>query len=231
MDSYTACVESKLSSLTLPDFSELVSNPSLIDTHWNPLSESFLRLHLTVFPSRKSSPHVKPGWTPEVNSAHGISKRAYKAWVAAGRPRRSDHPLRKCYKEAKANFRVKLRRLQAGQRDAFFRSLDTNCQDSAKLFRLIRRQNGATSEPNSTLSYGGHTYSKGELPNVWADYFAHLATPTSHKAESTFYQSIMAQYSSMLRDSSGESVTFTLEEVLEAVKSLKCNKAAGPDEL
>ena len=35
----------------------------------------------------------------------------------------------------------------------------------------------------------------------------------------------------MLRDSSGESVTFTLEEVSEAVKSLKCNKAAGPDEL
>jgi len=41
----------------------------------------------------------------------------------------------------------------------------------------------------------------------------------------------MAQYCSMLRDSSGESVTFTIEEVSEAVKSLKCNKAAGPDEL
>ena len=35
----------------------------------------------------------------------------------------------------------------------------------------------------------------------------------------------------MLRNSSGESVTFTLEEVSEAVKSLKCNKAAEPDEL
>ena len=82
------------------------------------------------------------------------------------------------------------------------------------------------------LSYGGRTYSK-ELPNAWADYFADLATPTSHKAESAFYiyQSIMAQYCSMLRDSSGKSVTFTLEEVSEAVKSLKCNKAAGPDEL
>ena len=34
----------------------------------------------------------------------------------------------------------------------------------------------------------------------------------------------------MLRDSSGESMTFILE-VSEAVKSLKCNKAAGPDEL
>ena len=65
----------------------------------------------------------------------------------------------------------------------FSRSRDG--QDSAKLFRLIRRQNGATSEPTSTLSYGGRTYPNGRLPNAWADYFPNLATPTSHKAEST----------------------------------------------
>ena len=41
----------------------------------------------------------------------------------------------------------------------------------------------------------------------------------------------MAQYCCLLRDSSAESVTFTHEEVSEAVRSLKCNKAAGPDEL
>ena len=180
-------------------------------------------------PIKKFSPHVKTGWTPELNTAHGKCKRAYKARVAAGRPRQSDHPLRKCYKEAKANFRAKHCRLQASQRDAFFQSLDINCQDSAKLFQLIRRQNGTTSESTSTHSYGGRTYSKGELPNAWADYFANLATPTSHQAESTFHQTIMAQYCSLLRDSSAETVTFTLEEVSEALKSLKCNKAAGPD--
>ena len=41
----------------------------------------------------------------------------------------------------------------------------------------------------------------------------------------------MPQYRSMLTNSSGKSVTFTLEKVSEAVRSLKCNKAAGPDEL
>ena len=41
----------------------------------------------------------------------------------------------------------------------------------------------------------------------------------------------MAQYCCSLRDSTAESVTFTREEVSEAVRSLKCNKAAGPDEL
>ena len=133
-DCYTTCVESKLSFLTLPNLSELVSNPSLIDTHLESIVRIFLTTALDSIPIKKFSPHIKPGWTPELNSAHGISKCAYKVWVAAGCPRRSDHPLRKCYKEAKANFRAELRRLQASQRDAFFQSLDINCQDSAKLF-------------------------------------------------------------------------------------------------
>ena len=138
-DCYTTHVESRLSSLTLPNLSELVGNPSLIDTHLESIVRILLTTALDSIPIKKFSPHVKPGWTPELSTAHGISKRAYKAWVAAGRPRHDDHPLRKCYKEAKANFRAKLRRLQAGQRDAFFQSLDINCQDSAKLFQLIRR--------------------------------------------------------------------------------------------
>ena len=77
LDSYTACVESKLSSLTLPDFSELVSNPSLIDTHLESIVRILLATAFDSIPIKKFLPHVKPGWTPEVNSAHGISKRAY----------------------------------------------------------------------------------------------------------------------------------------------------------
>ena len=84
LDSYTACVESKLSSLTLHDFSELVSNPSLIDTHLEFIVRILLATAFDSIPIKKFLHHVKPGWTPEVNSAHGISKRAYKAWVAAG---------------------------------------------------------------------------------------------------------------------------------------------------
>jgi hypothetical protein len=228
---YTACVESKLSSITIPEISGLVRSPSLIDKSLESIVGILLESVFDNVPVKKFSPHLKPGWTPELNTAHGKSKRAYKAWVAAGRPRRSDHPLRKQYKEAKANFRAKLRQMQANQRDAFFQSLDLNCQDTGKLFRLIRRQNGTTTEPTSTISYGGCTYAKGELPNAWADYFASLATPNTQEAESTFQQSIKTQYCSLLGDSAAESVTYTLEEVSEAVKSLKCNKTVGSDEL
>ena len=114
--------------------------------------ERILATAFDSIPIKKFFPHVKTWLTPELNTAYGITKCAYKAWVAAGCPRRSDHPLRKYYKEAKANFRAKLCRLQASQRDAFFQNLDINCQDSAKLFQLVRRQNGTTSEPTSMLS-------------------------------------------------------------------------------
>lgn len=182
-------------------------------------------------PVKKYSPHLKPGWTPELSTAHNRSKRAYKIWIAAGRPRRSDHPLRKSYKEAKANFRSKLRALQKKQRDDFFQNLDLNCHDSGKLFRLIRRHNGVTTEPTSILAYNGCTYTGEELPKLWGEYFAKLSTPASPPSNTSFHQSIREQYLEMLADSSPEPIVFTLEEVSEAVRSLKTNKAAGPDEL
>ena len=52
---------------------------------------------------KKFSPHLNPGWTPKINIACVKFKCAYKVWVAAGRLRHSDHPLRKQYKESKAN--------------------------------------------------------------------------------------------------------------------------------
>ena len=106
--------------------------------------------------------------------------------------------------------------MKENQRDAFFQSQDLNCQDSGKLFQLIRKHNGTLTEPTSTVSYCGHAYSKGELLNAC---FANLATPTSQEAESSNQQSIKAQYCSLLGDSSAKSVIFTLEEVSEAIKN------------
>ena len=58
LDSYTACVESKLSSLTLPDFSELVSNPSLIDTKLESIVRILLATGFDSIPIKKFLPHV-----------------------------------------------------------------------------------------------------------------------------------------------------------------------------
>ena len=57
-DCYTACVESKLSSLTLPDPSELVSNPSLTDTHLESIVRILLATAFDSIPIKKFSPHV-----------------------------------------------------------------------------------------------------------------------------------------------------------------------------
>ena len=55
-DYYTTCVESKLSSLTLPDLSELVSNPSLIDTHLESIVRIFFVTAFDSIPIKKFSP-------------------------------------------------------------------------------------------------------------------------------------------------------------------------------
>ena len=54
-DCYTMCVESKLSSLTLPDLSELVSNPWLIDTHLESIVRIFFVTAFDSIPIKKFS--------------------------------------------------------------------------------------------------------------------------------------------------------------------------------
>ena len=157
--------------------------------------------------------YLKPGWTPELSATHNKSKQVYRAWSRADRPRQSDHPLRKWYKKAKANFSVRLRALQREQRDEFYSSLDLNCHNTSKLFRLIRKHNGVTSEPTSTPNYKGCSHSRDKLQEVWADYFGDLASPTrdDDSPDLTFHQSSSKLYSELLASPSSESISFSLD--------------------
>ena len=74
-------------------------------------------------------------------------------------------------------FRALLRRFKSDQRDAFFRELDLDASDPSKLFRHIRRANGASEEPTSVLKIGGTIYEGNNLPDARAGYFKDLASP------------------------------------------------------
>ena len=148
-------------------------------------------------------------------------------WIRAGRPGRCDHPIRKQYKDAKTSFRAKLRASQREQRDEFFSNLNMNCQNTCKLFRMIRKHDRITTEPTSTLSYRG-VHSGDKLMDAWADYFRDLVTSTNSddSPDSNFHQIIKEQYSKFLQDTSfdPEPITFS-QEVSETINSLKPNKA------
>ena len=123
-DSYTKVVESTLGSIPLPTLSVLISNPQEIDSHLHRLASILSQTALNTIPTSRPSPHEKPGWSDELNVAHQTSKKAYKIWRAAGRPRNPDHPARIQYKEAKRKFRIKLCLHAKVQCEEFFATLD-----------------------------------------------------------------------------------------------------------
>ena len=131
---YTKAIESQLASLSLPNLSSLVSSPDSIDCLLGEVTNTLLSAARKHVPPKRFLPFVKPGWTPELRCCHSKSKRIYKEWVRAGRPRSYLHPKRKRYKEAKATFRSQLCRYLRDQRDAFFRNLDLDSGDPGRLF-------------------------------------------------------------------------------------------------
>ena len=76
--SYTFCVEAKLSPLPVPDSDQLAQNSSLIDSHMEMIVKTLLAAASDHIPVKKYFSHLKPGWTPELSTAHNRSKRAYK---------------------------------------------------------------------------------------------------------------------------------------------------------
>jgi len=88
-----------------------------------------------------------------------------------------------------------------------------------------------SSDPTTTLQVNGATYIGKELPSSRARYFESLATPTDAAYDSEFKQSIESEYCELLNQPLDSFTPFAGKEVVEALQSLKLNKAAEPDEI
>ena len=139
--------------IQLPDLSSLILSTNLIDNLLHQITVILTTAAHNHVPAKRFLPHLRPSWSFDLKRAHSLSKRAYKAWIAAGRPHLNSHPIKRRYKTAKAAFRALLRKHQKEQRDAFY--CDLNLSDPAKLFHKIRRVNGIAAESTSVLRVAG----------------------------------------------------------------------------
>ena len=182
-----------------------------------------------TIPPKCFVPHWKPGWDKHLKAVHTKLKLAHKQWIKAGRPRQSDHPAQRQYKEAKSTFRACLRARQREENEEFLQALDLDCRDSSKLFRQLRRARGQVCDPTTHLKVGSCTYQGDDLPSAWASYFESLAPPCNHDYDESFRQLINAEYESLLDLPLDDFTPFTEEEVDKAIRTLRLDKAAGPD--
>ena len=223
-------MEASLSHLPFPSPSEYSSDPHLIDktvSHLISLMKSTADINI---PSKRFYPHQTPEWDDELKLAQRAANTAHKTCRNAGKPRDPAHPSRINYKNSKRKFRTKLRNHRKSLREMFFSKLDLANTDSRKLFREIRNFNGHGPEPPRIISVNGTTFQGDALLEGWASYFEQLSAPSfSSSFDSDFQQSINDQYLALLDFALGDDISITVDEVMDAIHSLKPHKAAGPD--
>ncbi len=108
--------------------------------------------------------------------------------------------------------------------------MDFDSNNSAKLFRHIRKAKGQSNEPTTLLNHEGCSHKGDQIPSAWAAYFEALASPSNLEYDEAFQGLITEQYQSLLEEPKGNFL-FTVEEVEKSIQILKLNKAAGPDEI
>ncbi len=75
-----------------------------------------------------------------------------------------------------------LRKQQREHKEVFLREMDFDSNDSAKLFRHIRKAKGQSNEPTIILNHEGRSHKGDQIPSAWAAYFEALASPSNHEA-------------------------------------------------
>ena len=161
--------------LVIPPLSALSHEPLLIDKHLESVTTSLLSVGVKL-PCKRYHPHQSPAWTPQLKAASTTRKRLYRNWVSCGRPRDPANPLRKAYKDAKKNFRSKLRLHRRTINDNFFASLDIDCSNPQRFFSKIRRHINPSSAdlPTQRITYNNTVYEGDSLLDGWASYFESL---------------------------------------------------------
>ena len=229
---YTAPLKASLAgfSCELPSLSSLIQSPTLIDDHICSLTRILIS-HSGNIPSKSFVPHRSPGWNASLKLAHRHCKKMYRSWIAAGRPRCSDHPSRRAYKSAKRRFRSCLRLHRRSLADNMFASIDVQSTDVQQLFRHVR--NMTTSQHKSHTQHlvvNNVEYGHNSLLEGWATHFEALSTP-SESPLSHDQQQIMDSYLDIRSHHSDMPDPISEDEVATVIRSLPSRKAAGPDHL
>ena len=165
-------------------------------------------------------------------------KAARSTWVNANRPRGRDNALFSTYKEAKRQFRKRLRLLYYALECEFFDNIERSIDNDQNLFWALINRSKSQKGRMCELIIDNKTYRKpDEICIQWSEYFTNLYSPRdntlndeNHKiyiqnSVNTLYQQSYKQ-SNVKPELDGD---VTTTKVKSAVKSLKLKKATGLD--
>lgn len=216
-----------LSKLVTPDVCFCTDTKCNIEKHkvdierfYNDIVDCLKTAESEVFGDKKSKQYtVRPGWSEYVSSIYAESREIWKLWKDAGKPRQGQ--IFELHKSTKAKFKYALRTIKQNENSLRKESLakklstlDFNC-----FWKEIRSINNVkTPLPNTIENIVGES----NIVEVWKNHYKGLFNCLNQSEN---------QNRSYNVDSNFEDIFVSDSEVESAIKSLKCNKAAGLDEI
>ena len=207
-----------LSSLT-----EIIPTNNIeIDNYLDTIVQIIFYSSRCNIPKAHFVPHIKPYWTSEVKKAHKNARQKRKIWVNEGKPRGMVFEAYKNYKTAKSEFRSTQQKAIYDHENNTFAELNNAAEHDIRLFwRLFKETKGKKSNICYKLKYNNvEARDPQTIAYLFSDYFKML------------YSSVNAQTNSNYsEDTQTVSETVDVEDIIQAVKTLKKKKAPGIDKI
>ena len=185
--------------------------------------------------STKSNSHLKPFWDKELNEASKLEKLLHREWSAAGRLR-GDNAIFAVYKQAKKEFRKKIKKKQYEYEVKNMADLKTSKDINQQYFwHLVNKSKGKNKsihpikvEKDKTLT------DKNQIREAWRIYFEKLYTPAYPQDARKFVSFIknkVREYEQNKTIGKWLEIPFQLMETQTVIKTLKCRKSPGWDNI
>ena len=191
-------------------------------------------------PCTTFNPHLKPFWKKEnLDKLHECMREKRKVWIRAGKPRDHSNPSFHEYKQAKRQFRCKMRQSVRQEERNFFQEIDMFSEvDQNRFWSLINSKRKRKGSKVVEIKVGQKTYrGTEEVLEAWEEHFTQLYSSDEDNSEKTDHDlSVKYDFLGFLNNSKNDideimHEPITESEVQDELKSLKCGKAGGIDTL
>ncbi len=231
-------------------YTELVNLPSdcsmwthdQISTVTEDVTELALRVSRTLDKPSRACRRSKPYWNRGLSHLSSEKRKAWKEWVARGRPRDLHDQTWVHYQECKRQFRREQRRAQAHHEEQFLCRLEHKAASDPRTFwsllnrRVTPRSNHPSVQP-FVRNDGTVLTHEPLIRDAWRDYFQELyTTKTPAHYNSSFQQEVKQRLSSIPTEPRKDDTTLlkddiTYEDVHMTCRKLKIGTAPGADGL
>ena len=206
-------------------------NEHHIETYNTRIVHSLLYSSHMYIPRGRYRRYLKPFWKRDgLDVDHHRMRERRREWKDDGKNRDPDSISYRNYKDSKRVFRRKNRHSKQKYKEYVYKEIESSSEvDVGYFYKTVRRFKQSSSTIN-VLKYNDIEANTAQgIVQLWRNYFADLATENPESQNTKYLDTEKFSAESYSQTEPILSHQVTCDEIVSVIKSLKNNKAPGPD--